>query len=216
MSDSDIQHGSKIEPVPEAIAGLAVVILSILGLAGVSPAFLVAIATIVFGVELLLFGSASAAGLARILEQRPNGGALAGSPMSGLSTVFLAGVAGIVLGILALLGVASIHLVAIAIIAFGAALLISSNANMRLRIMETSAEPGDRIGAGLAEGVASDAAGMQTMSGLTAIVLGILALAGFVPVALTLVALLAMSGFGVLSSTFINNSLMKAFRVGRH
>lgn len=213
MSDTDIQTGSKIEPVSEAVAGLAVVILSILGLAAVSPTFLVAIAVIVFGVELLLSGSASAAGLVRVLEQRPDGGAGNGSPMSGLSTIFLAGVAGIVLGILALLDVSSMHLVSIAVIAFGAALLISSNANMRLRIMEIGAESRDRAGAKLAEGVTSDTAGLQTMSGLTAIVLGILALAGFVPVTLTLVALLAMSGFGVLSSTFINNCLMRAFRV---
>ena len=51
----------------------------------------------------------------------------------GWSIVLLAGLAGIVLGILALLSVPSIQLVAIAVIAFGSALLISSNASMRLR-----------------------------------------------------------------------------------
>jgi hypothetical protein len=218
MSDTTITNeGSKSGAVPEAVAGLAVIILAILGLAGVSPMFLVAIGTIVFGVELLLNGSSMMSGLGRVLGQEGEGDMLDGSAVNGLSTVFLAGVAGIVLGILALLDVSSAHLVAIAAIAFGGALLVSSNADMRIRMLETAARMHSRAGTELAEGVASDGAGMQTMSGLTAIVLGILALAGFASVTLVLVALLTMSGYAVLSSGFISNCLMRAFGVdGQH
>jgi hypothetical protein len=49
------------------VAGLAVVVLTILGLAGVRPSFLVEIATIVFGVGLLLYGSATLSRLSGVL-----------------------------------------------------------------------------------------------------------------------------------------------------
>lgn len=215
MSDSTVTNeGSKNGSVPEAVAGLAVVILTILGLAGVSPTFLVAIATIVFGVELLLNGSSTMTDLGRVLSREGEGDMMGGSVANGLSTVFLAGVAGIVLGILALLNVSSMHLVAIAAIAFGGALLVSSNADMRIRMLETSARMHNRACTELAEGVASDGAGMQTMSGLTAVVLGILALAGFASVTLVMIALLTMSGYAVLSSGFISSCLLRAFGVG--
>lgn len=215
MSDTTVTNeGSKSGSVPEAVAGLAVVILAILGLAGVSPTFLVAIATIVFGVELLLNGASTMSDLGRVLGQEGETEALDGSAVNGLSMVFLAGVAGIVLGILALLEVSSTHLVAIAAIAFGGALLVSSNADMRIRMLETASHMHSRAGTELAEGVASDGAGMQTMSGLTAVVLGILALAGFASVTLVLVALLTMSGYAVMSSGFISGSLLRAFGMG--
>ena len=120
------------ESLPELAAGLAVVVLTILGLASVSPTFLVEIATIVFGVGLLLHGSTTLALISRLLGKEAGVDGAAGVA-SGWAIILVAGAAGIVLGILALLGVSSLQLVAIAVIAFGAALLISSNASMRLR-----------------------------------------------------------------------------------
>ena len=133
MLPSDASRGS--DSIVELVAGLAVVVLTILGLAEVSPTFLVALATIVFGVGLLLYGTAALSQLNAALARYSASEASLGGISSGWSTVFLAGVAGIVLGILALLGVSSTQLVAIAVIAFGASLLISSNAGMRMRIL---------------------------------------------------------------------------------
>jgi hypothetical protein len=217
MSDEHAaRQNSKVESVSELVAGLAVVILAILGLAGAVPNYLVAIATIIFGVELLLYGTGQVAELTRILGQKSNSEALVGAAVGGLSVAFLAGVAGIVLGILALLGVVPTQLVAIAVIGFGGALLVSANASMRLRSLGVSSGTSDLVIVNFANGIAADTAGMQTMSGLTAIVLGILALANMSPVNLVLIALLAIGAFAVLSSAFINNGLLKAFRVGSH
>jgi hypothetical protein len=200
------------ESLPGLVAGLAVVVLTILGLAGISPAFLVEIARIVFGVGLLLYGSATLSQVSRVFV---NDGAADGAAgvAGGWPIILLAGAAGIVLGILALLGVSSIQLVAIAGIAFGAALLISSNANMRLRILlgapANTNSPIER----LVRDTAADTAGLQTMTGLSAIVLGILALPGFVPTTLVLIALLGLGCFATLSSAFIAGAFARAFQV---
>jgi len=200
------------ESLPELVAGLAVVVLTILGLAGVSPAFLVEIATIVFGVGLLLYGTTTLSLISRILGKQAGVDSAAGVA-SGWAIILVVGAAGIVLGILALLGVSSIQLVAIAVIAFGAALLISSNASMRLRVLAGAAQHVDPAVERLVYDTAADTAGLQTMTGLAAIVLGILALSGFAPITLVLVALLGLGCFATLTSAFISGAFARAFRV---
>jgi hypothetical protein len=213
MSTTDIGvKETATESLPELVAGLAVIILTILGLAGVNPAFLVEIATIVFGVGLLLYGSATLSQFSRVLAEYRGAGGAAGIA-SGWSIILLAGAAGIVLGILALLGVSSIQLVAIAVIAFGAALLISSNASMRLRVLLGTPANTDPAIERLVRDAASDTAGLQTMTGLAAIVLGILALSGFAPTILVLIALLGLGCFASLTSAFIAGTFARAFQV---
>lgn len=201
------------ESLPELAAGIAVIILTILGLAGVSPPFLVAIAVIVFGVALVLGGRAAVAELHRVLARHATTSSAVGVT-NGWSTVFLAGIAGIVLGILALLGVASAQLVAIAVIAFGAALLISANATLRMRVLVGTMGAANPTIDRLVQEAASDNAGLQTMVGLAAIVLGILALSGFAPTTLVLIALLGLGCFAGLSSSFLAGGLARLFQSG--
>ena len=214
MSVTDIEAGreASVESLPELVAGLAVIVLTILGLARVSPAFLVEIATIVFGVGLLLYGGATLSQLGRLSAGHVGTDGAAGI-VSGWSIILLAGAAGIVLGVLALLGVSSIQLVAIAVIAFGAALLISSSASMRLRVLQGTSGNIDPTMERLIRDTAADTAGLQTMTGLTAIVLGILALSGFTPTTLVLIALLGLGCFAGLTSAFMTGTLARAFHV---
>ena len=216
MTTSDIAYSGAVrrestaESLPELVAGLAVVVLTILGLAGVSPAFLVEIATIVFGVELLLYGSATLSQLGRVLASYGGSDSAAGIG-GGWSIMLLVGAAGIVLGILALLGVSSIQLVAVAIIGFGAGLLINSNASMRMRVIQGTALNADPMFQQLVQDTAADTAGLQTMIGLAAIVLGILALSGFAPTILVLIALLGLGCFAILTSAFVVGSFVRTF-----
>lgn len=78
------------ESLPELAAGLAVVVLTILGLAGVSPTFLVEIATIVFGVGLLLYGTTTLALISRILGKEAGVDGAAGVA-SGWAIILVAG-----------------------------------------------------------------------------------------------------------------------------
>ncbi|MGH6676136.1 MAG: hypothetical protein ACRECE_07945, partial [Xanthobacteraceae bacterium] len=127
------------------------------------------------------------------------------------STVFLAGAAGIVLGILALLGKVPADLVAISVIAFGGALILSSSFNKRLRVVTIAASQ-DATLTRFMQDSASESAGLQVLAGLAAIVLGILALADIAdPVILVLIALLELGSFAILSSVSLASGLVQTF-----
>jgi hypothetical protein len=202
--------------IAEAIASIVTVILAILGLAHVVPNFLVAIATITFGATLLLHGAGMFGEYARLARQAAtNASAVLGG--GGLSAVLLAGAAGVILGILALLGVSPMELTAIAVIAFGSALVLSSNSALRLHFFRLAlARSDERIqhvaGDMLAGELLSSSSGTYGLVGLAAIVLGILALAGFAPVILVLVALLALGAVTVINGVDLGGVLMSTFQ----
>jgi hypothetical protein len=109
---------------PTQPGGIATIVLTIVALGGVRPEIVLSIAVIVFGAALLIQGGTlvseyesimSPVGIASISPEQFS--------IGGLSTLFLVGAAGIILGILALLGIAPPTLTAISVIAFGMALL---------------------------------------------------------------------------------------------
>lgn len=138
----------------EAIGSIAVIALAIIGLAGVWSTNIAAIATIILAAAILIEGGVFTG--TGMLVQR---GELA-------NTELLAGLAGVVLGILALLGVASGTLISVAAIVFGGCVLFSR----------------------LVEG----AFGSRMLVGIAAVVLGILAVVGVSQTPLVLVALLCL------------------------
>jgi hypothetical protein len=92
-----------------------------------------------------------------------------------MSTELVAGIAGVVLGILALIGLYPIILTACAVIAFGAALFMGGGETYRVsqfRALNARQNP-------MTQGVhlvAESAAGVESLAGIGAIVLGIVAL----------------------------------------
>jgi hypothetical protein len=137
------------------VGGIAAIVLAIIGLAGIRPEILVSIATVVFGAALLIQGGAMLSELAQIERLEAISDANVHASGGGLSTLFLVGVAGIVLGVLALLGVHAPVLTAISAIGFGAALVISSAAVWQLLTRSRGRSPVTRI---MATEVASEAA----------------------------------------------------------
>jgi hypothetical protein len=206
---------SGFESIVELVASAAVVGLTILGLAEVSPTFLVAFATIVFGVRFLLHGAAAQSQVNVALARHSPSEVGLGVISSGWPTLFLIGVAGIVLGILALLD-SSMQLVAIAVIAFGASSLISNNASMRLRTLAAARANADPTLTRIIGDLATRTTDLQTMAESAAIVLGILALSGFAPTKLTLIALLELGFFSSLTSAVIEGTFMRAFPLAPH
>jgi len=191
----------------DAVGGIATVVLAIVGLSGVRPEMLVAIATVVFGAALLIQGGAMLTELAQI-EITPD--ANAATSGGGLSALFLVGFAGIVLGVLALLGVHAAILTAASAISFGAALVISSSAVWQLLTSRSVAarfqtrSPMLRI---VASEVAAGSTGVQAMAGLAVIVLGILAISGVFTADLTLIALLIAGAAIVLTGSTLSGTM---------
>jgi len=171
--------GAAYGGLADVIGGIATIVLAIIALTGVHPETIMSIAVIVFGATLLIQGGTVLSEYEAAVFPVGTAGA---SPqqfgLGGLSTLFLAGVAGIVLGVLALIGIAAETLTAISVIAFGSALLLSSNSLRHLsRQTSSSRSSAPRTGAELlGSEMASGSAGVQMLAGLAVIVLGIVAL----------------------------------------
>jgi hypothetical protein len=202
----------------DAVGGIVTIVLAILGLAAVAPETMVPIATIVFGVALLIQGGTLLSEYARLIFPAGAPGSSVGQFGGGsLAAVFLAGVGGIVLGILALLGINPTVLTSAAIISFGAALMLSSNSVWNLHhirreslsAQEHSPASGSEL---LANEMAVGSAGMQALAGLAAIVLGILALAGNNAVILALVALLGLGGTLILTGSTLSATVLRLMK----
>lgn len=199
--------------IVEALAGAGAMVLAILGLAGLLPGYMAAIATIAIGVALLVQGGAVAARWSRLLRETGYQGDTRVEMGGGLGAEVFGGAAGIVLGILALLGILEMVLLPIALIAFGGALLLASGVTMELgsvggAAMSERAEHATRE-------FSTGASGLQVLAGVGSIVLGILALlGGLTPIALTLtlVGLLVVGGAIMLSGGAVGSRMLSVRR----
>lgn len=195
----------------DALGGIAAIVLAIIGLSGVKPEMLVSISTIVFGAALLIQGGAMLSEFAEVEAPESAVSASGGS----ISALFLVGIAGIVLGVLALLGLHAVVLTAVAAIAFGVALLVSSSGVWHLLTSRSVAlrfqthSPMVRV---VASEVAGGSAGLQAMAGLAVIVLGLLAVCGLYTVPLTLIALLISGASILLTGTTLSATMVGFMR----
>lgn len=211
-SESTFQEAATYGGLVDAIGGVATIVLAIVALSGLGQPMLAAVATIVFGVALLIQGGTMLTEYTKLLG--PAGGAteeLTGG--GGISALFLVGAAGIVLGVLALIGISSATLTAAAVIAFGGALLLSSNSVWHLyRAKQARYRSGAAREISAAEFVAGEmAAGsgvLQCLSGLAAIVLGILAVTGTTPYVLTLTGLLILGATVLMTGSTLSGTVM--------
>lgn len=181
-----LESGSTIE----ALGGAAAVILTILGLAHVATESMMAIAAIVLGGSLFLQGGLVAAEYNEILS-RFEGGPFAEFG-GGLGAEALAGVSGILLGILALFGLEAQTLMAVAAIVLGGGLVLSSGVASRLNSVKIEIAKGSAEAKSAAHEAVYGASFTQILVGLGAVVLGVLALLSIASTVLILVALLAI------------------------
>lgn len=200
-----------VEPVgllTEGAAGLAVIVLAIIALAGASSAgALTAIATIVVGVGLMVQGFNTAAENARLMSPEL-AGLGAGESAGEVMVDCLAGGVGIVLGILALIGVSAAPvLLPAALIVFGAALLLSGALELRgptvVPLSPTTAQTLSRGSAGTG--------GMEAIIGIAAVVLGILALLTAHSGVLVMVGFIAVGAAMLLVSATFSGAVMRIF-----
>ncbi|HEV2208252.1 MAG TPA: hypothetical protein VG167_05715 [Verrucomicrobiae bacterium] len=169
----------------EAIGAIATIALAIVGLTGIWPAILASVATIVTGAAFLIEGGSF--GASTVASSSNLGGVSTVNTESnaGVSSAFLGGVAGIVLGILALLNVVAPTLLAVSLIVFGATFFLTMLAT------------GDGF-----------SSGAQIMGGLAALVLGILAVCGVAQMSLILVGLLCVGGAGLFAGSALGMRAM--------
>ena len=203
--------------VIDALGGIATAVLAIVALTGIEPELLAGIATIVFGAALLIQGGALLSEYSHLVMPAAaldvTSDAFGGD---GISAMFLTGASGIVLGILALLGVVPATLNAIAVIAFGTALMLSSRSVNKLYLMQSLSRraalgPGSAMEFVAGE-MASGSGGIQFLAGLAAMVLGIVAVSGVRTADLTFVALLILGVSLLMTGSTLSGLVMSFMR----
>jgi hypothetical protein len=214
-SENTLQEAATYGGLVDAIGGIVTIVLAIIALSGIHDMALAGIATIVFGVALLIQGGTMLTEYTRV--SFPTGTAVMGEEIGsggGLSALFLVGAGGIVLGVLSLLGIYSQTLIAAAVIAFGAGLLLSSNSVWHLyrwkqnshRIAAVQPVSGGEV---FASEMAAGSAVMQCLAGLAAGILGILSVTGTAnPVVLALVGLLVLGTTVLLTGSSLSAMVM--------
>ena len=196
----------------DALGGIATIVLAIVGLSGVRSLDLLSIATIVFGAALLIQGGAMLSEFS-VIEATPQSNAV--SAGGGVGALFGVGVAGIILGVLALLGVEAAILDAVAAIAFGGALVVSASAVWQLltsRSMASRFDGGTSMLRVVASEVATGSSSLQGMAGLAVIVLGILAVSGVHSGGLNLIALIVAGAAIVLTGSTLSGTMLGFMR----
>jgi hypothetical protein len=207
--------------ITEAAGGIAVVVLSIIGLARADNGFLMAIAAIVLGVAILAQGGTVAAEFSKLLSSI--GAATPGPATTGTATMgaggvefggmtmeFLAGGAAIVLGVLALIGIHTDILVAAAVITAGGALILSAGSLQRMSDVQMQAAGLPELTRKLSQAAFSSTSGAQALAGIAAVVLGILALSAVSAGALTLVGLLVLGAAVAVSGAALTGRIARA------
>lgn len=192
----------------EAIGCAAAIVLAIIGLSGILQPYMTAVAVIAIGASLLFEGGTVGARFSRLLATRAAGTFGYAGFGGGMTAEFLAGAAGIILGLLALLGIAQAILPPVAVIVFGGALLIGSGPTARLSFMENAASGNYVEVREVAREAVCATSGAQVLTGLAAAILGILALVGFSAMILTLVALLCVGAAVVINGSAISGRIL--------
>lgn len=178
-----------------AIAGAGAAVLAIVGLAGAFPFLMTTISTIVLGAGLFAEGTSLGAAIAKV--DRTNVFEESGAA-SGFAFQGVAGAAGIVLGILSLIGLFPAVLLPVAIITVGGSMAFGgpARAELNLSVLEFG---GASARARRAATQAVHASGsLLTLVGLGALTLGILALVRIPPMGTLVLAALVALGCALL------------------
>jgi hypothetical protein len=195
----------------ETFGGAAAVALSIIALVGVLANYLAPIATIVIGGALLFEGAAIAARYRKLIYELGAGRLTEAELGGGLTAEFLGGVAGVVLGILSLIGFVPVTLMAVAAIVFGGVLILGGSATARLNHLVISESGAHQRVKAIAREAVLAGAGAKSLVGAGAVVLGILSLVGMVPMTLNMVALLGIGSVIFLSGSALATRMWTLF-----
>ncbi len=186
----------------ESLSGLASLVLAVLALIGIAPVSLSSVMCIVLGAAFVLGGGTVMSQFARFASENYGARIRLGT---GMALEFFGGVAGIILGALALMGVYPIALVSISTVVYGVTLAAAGFGTYGLDFAVGVREGRLVESAGAIIG----AVGAQAFAGGAAAVLGILALAGLNSLTLNVVSLLCIAASVMFSATAMSARLFR-------
>ena len=196
----------------EIIAGAAAIVIAVLGLVGVVPLFMAAIATIVIGAAIMLEGAAVSRRLSA-LQDELDGASTFARAGGGLSAELLGGGAGVVLGVLALVNILPLILLPVAALVYGGTLLLAGvtrPAVVELTERDLPQRRAEDRARRASQAALTSSSGLLVLAGAATAVIGILVLAEIAPpVSMVLIAMLVVGAAILLSGSAL------AARVGR-
>ena len=190
----------------QAIGGGTAVVLTILGLVGLSPMYMASIATIAVAVALTVQGITVGSCYSHIVNETGGKHPVA-DIRTGLTAEFVAGSACIILGVLAVLGIQPAVLTSVAAIVLGSGVLLGAGIANRLAHFSSQGTSQHPFYEHMVTDAVTAAAGAEVLVGGGAIVLGVIALAGTFTYTLSLVALLALGASIVITSTALSGKM---------
>jgi hypothetical protein len=198
--------------IAEAAGSIAVIVLSIIGLAQTAAsATIVAVTTIVLGAALLAEGGALASEFSKITTAGTSTTMTAENALGGMSLQVYGGAITLVLGILATLGISTEILCSAALILVGGVLLLTAGTAPQIRQMSQMSVGGTQSVSTLSM---SGMTGFQFLNGVAAIVLGILSLTGHSTESvrtLVLVGFLVVGGAMTIGVTAMSGNFLRFF-----
>ncbi len=194
----------------EGVIGSVGIALAILGLLNVLPQYLLPIGTIVLGVALLLQGGSIASRFSKMLNETSKGLFETSELGIGLTSEVIGGSAAIILGILTLEHIAPMVLMPVSAIIFGATLIFGSGITARLNHLQMPASTDYEAFREVARESVAVATAAQILLGLSAAILGIIAVVGVHWITLTFVALLCVGVSDVASGSALTARMLSA------
>lgn len=184
----------------QTLGATGALVLGILGIIGIASMVFDSIASIAAGGALLIGGAALTARYSRLFPDTKSPKTKK-AMLRGLTYQTIVGLGGIALGILALLGLSSQTLIGASVIALGSALLVASRASTRLDslLIRNELESGESVSHNTVGAVSAG----EVVCGLGAMALGVLALSGVSPMALTLIAMIGIGTAAVAGGTWL-------------
>jgi hypothetical protein len=128
----------------------------------------------------------------------------------GILMAALCGAGGMVLGILAFVGIQTMNLIPVTVLVFGTALMVVTGTTARLSIaLERWPREQQRLSPIVGDGSVPFAPAPTLIIALTGIVLGIMALSGHAPITLSLISLLSLAVGVALTGTTLATTLAR-------
>ena len=196
----------------EGILSGVVVVLSLIGLSGAMPEAVLSVAAITLGVAFLLEGVTVSTRFSRLLSETSKSRLDEAELGAGMTSGFVAGTTGIVLGILGLLKISPVILIPLSVIVFGSALMLSSGLTLRLDNLELEIYAESTKFKKVAREAMVAAAGVEILLGLGALVLGIVALTSVYSMTLSLVGMLTVGITGLAGGAAVTARMVSLFR----
>lgn len=190
----------------ENIASGATIVLSVIALSGIMRDAILPLAVLSSGSAFLIEGGTVSMRFGDARLERADFGI-------GVTAEFLAGVSGIVLGVLSVLGVSPMLLLPLAVGVYGGALMLS-DLTMRLNNIEFKGISVTKRFEKIAREIAMTAIGVEFLLGLSALILGIMGFRGHDTVTLSLVATLLIGISGVITGASVTAKMADRFRAG--